>query len=540
MASSGDPTEDLAADELLADGSTANHSTGVRAAGDLAPEDELEDEDEADGIVGSLAHRRRQRSWCDIRAERQAKLDAYLAENAAALDSFLHRPMGRNGVPMMLFSKFSAVFPDIWGTPDEYMGPQGFFKNPFKPDSPVPFGFGITTLPNGLQVAQLTCAGCHTGRVIGPDGKVITLIGAPNNLFNQFRGSIEDSARDPRFFAVFGKNPLTVGFLEKLMQGRQLSDSTLGAYTYNPQRVHNPPDHHDRATPGYLDAIGVAMPLFTIPEVLDPAGAARIIVAVMPPAPAQVDIMSMWRQRARALAQWDGSIASPVYRNLAAAVGVVSDPTAVDYENAKLSADLSRDLPPPPYPFDVDMKKARKGEKLYARYCAGCHYDNNATIFATSRTGTDPNRALTIQNEGRLRLTAALRAACTDPATCNLPDDQIIRNLDVTGRGYVAEPLDGIWARAPYMHNGAVPTLYHVLMPKKRPATFIRGSLRYDQRKVGFVWNESAASDPYTHVFDTTRAGASNRGHDTAEFNGINWSRYPDKRDALLEYLKTL
>jgi hypothetical protein len=136
-------------------------------------------------------------------------------------------------------------------------------------------------------------------------------------------------------------------------------------------------------------------------------------------------------------------------------------------------------------------------------------------------------------------LVDGLRASCSDPAACNgadgqpLPDDQI---FTVTG-GYMAVPLDGIWARAPYLHNGSVPTLA-ALLTGDRPAQFYRGDVTYDQARVGFTWDRPG---PGSALFDATRAGLSNRGHDTPRFNGpINWRQSPAKLADLLEYLKTL
>jgi len=484
--------------------------------------------------------RARFNAWEGIRAERQAALDAYLDQNRPAFEAFLHRAVGSNGVPLALLRNFSKVFPDIWGTPEESFGPQGFFADPFQPYAPVPFGLAVTRTSTGLDVAQLTCAGCHTGRVIGPDGKVITLIGAPNTLANQFGTAIEKTVVDPRYLAAFGENALTVGFRDKVLQKIQLSDLTAGAFTYNRQRVPNAPDLRDQASPGFLDALSAGTPILTLPDLFDPAKAALIVVAVLPPAPAQSDIMSVWRQDARTIAQWDGGIVSRLHRNLSAEIGVVSDPAAADFENARLTTELTAGLPSAPYPFDVDLGLANSGKKLFEKYCEGCHHDNNATIFAAAKTGTDPNRAQATQAEARRRLIALLRTACPDPAVCNLPDDEIVLDLDAAGRGYVSHPLDGIWARAPYLHNGSVPTLHHLLVPESRPATFFRGSLRYDQAKVGFVWDDSAAADPYTHVYDSGLAGRANTGHDTAEFNGIDWSQNPRDLAALLEYLKTL
>jgi hypothetical protein len=141
------------------------------------------------------------------------------------------------------------------------------------------------------------------------------------------------------------------------------------------------------------------------------------------------------------------------------------------------------------------------------------------------------------------------------PAT--LTDDEIINDrVSPDRQGYAAGPLDGIWARAPYLHNGSVPTLRHLLAPRnpgsQRPTKFVRGSIRYDTSNVGFGWelaDQAAllAESPTGVVFDTGWDGASNRGHQAdVTVNGklqrLDWSG-PDHKDELedlLEYLKTL
>jgi hypothetical protein len=97
---------------------------------------------------------------------------------------------------------------------------------------------------------------------------------------------------------------------------------------------------------------------------------------------------------------------------------------------------------------------------------------------------------------------------------------------------YAPRPLYGIWAAAPYLHNGSVPTLYHLLLPpEQRPKTFALGKREYDPVRLGFAVD--TACDQQDCVVDTTRTGDGNGGHlfgtDLAE---------PD-RMALLEYLKT-
>ncbi len=101
--------------------------------------------------------------------------------------------------------------------------------------------------------------------------------------------------------------------------------------------------------------------------------------------------------------------------------------------------------------------------------------------------------------------------------------------------GYLTGLLDGIWLRAPYLHNGSVPTLRDLLKPAaQRPATFFRGSDLFDKANVGFV--STVASEGATRFmrFETSRDGNSNAGHEY----GTDLST--TDQDALLEYLKTL
>ena len=97
---------------------------------------------------------------------------------------------------------------------------------------------------------------------------------------------------------------------------------------------------------------------------------------------------------------------------------------------------------------------------------------------------------------------------------------------------YAARPLYGIWAGAPYLHNGSVPTLYELLLPPpQRPKTFPLAGREYDPVKLGFIVDTTC--DQKDCVVDTTRTGNGNGGH----LWGTDLSE-PD-RMALIEYLKT-
>jgi hypothetical protein len=99
--------------------------------------------------------------------------------------------------------------------------------------------------------------------------------------------------------------------------------------------------------------------------------------------------------------------------------------------------------------------------------------------------------------------------------------------------GYANAPLDGLWLRAPYLHNGSVPTLRALLFPEERPATFYRAYDVYDFVNVGFV-SSGAEAEREGVRFDTRERGNGNRGH----VYGTNLTR--EARESLLEYLKTL
>ena len=137
---------------------------------------------------------------------------------------------------------------------------------------------------------------------------------------------------------------------------------------------------------------------------------------------------------------------------------------------------------------------------------------------------------------------------------------------DIPGRiredrnGYKADMLHGIWARAPYLHNGSVPTLLHLMCPDTRPAIFLRGNLYYDERMVGFEWaiKPKDRYGPHDAInvkdYNTHESGRSNGGHtylsdlcpDTSTLDPVADREEIEKRvleteiGDLLEYLKTL
>ena len=181
--------------------------------------------------------------------------------------------------------------------------------------------------------------------------------------------------------------------------------------------------------------------------------------------------------------------------------------------------------PAPTYPFAIDQAKAGQGKQVFAAHCAGCHAsERTGTVVPLAEIGTDRERMDTWNAK------AAAEAN-------QVVDDMGIERKGLVEEpltGYVAQYLDGIWLRAPYLHNGSVPTLYDLLLPPaQRPERFHHGYEVYDPVKVGYLTSGSEAVHAGT-LHDTSARANSAQGHDFAS------QLSDDQRWSLVEYLKTL
>ena len=184
----------------------------------------------------------------------------------------------------------------------------------------------------------------------------------------------------------------------------------------------------------------------------------------------------------------------------------------------------------------LDRELAAKGRPIFERTCASCHgtYGEKASYpgidVPIDVVGTDRVRHEATTAEQR-SLYGASWFTNYDPAT-----------VHTEPKGYLAPPLDGVFASAPYFHNGSVPTLWHVLHPDARPKAWKRKTgAPYDAATVGLdveMRDAVPAGLVDGHArrswFDTTLPGKSATGH-----------RFPDglsedEKRAVLEYLKTL
>jgi len=294
--------------------------------------------------------------------------------------------------------------------------------------------------------------------------------------------------------------------------------------------------------PGRVDAFGVARN--------------RIYPQRAVPTNAPVSYPHLWGFGQVAWLHWDANTNSVMERNLGQALGVgaVYDPhsmrSTLNPIHIHRLEQLARRLPEPRWPAafpPIDSAKARQGAGFFGQRCAGCHTEKPAgdPCYPVAVVGTDSMRTVnfaTPLGNGRFTDSVApvlqalkrqayrtFKVPASQQAEMNgIPDSAVVWR---TTRMYGTRPLSGVWATAPYLHNGSVPNLYELLLPAaRRSRSFPVGHAEYDPAKVGYV----TTAQPGSTTFDTKVVGNANTGHEYG-------TDLPEEaRLALLEYLKTL
>jgi hypothetical protein len=540
------------------------------------------------------------KSWQDEVRTRRAQIEKVKVENSAGFEAMDAGSLGNatlEMIPYVVFRVLQETEPATFG--DDALNASGFF-----PRSDMPSGHNgiIWTDPTQaegrfqLRYMTRTCSSCHTGRVRLADGTMRLIFGGSNTEINlhgfigritstlkadlaesadapaykAFRKRILDvlASHEPGWFFADGKvapadaakevatvaaNIDAVLALMRTINDRRLQ--TIGLLqTHSYAKVPMPPSLTGGA-PGLIETSG-----------LGSVGLVRFVGAdkadtVLPPGPSKADIPAIWQIDPTGYANWDGTIRG-FARALTSSMAVVGDPAKIDLAaNAKIQGFLGK-LPAEPYPFSIDTAARRRGEATYEASCAGCHAmpagrKRNDLVFDV---GTNPLRAQAINTLSAALLTKVVMSICPQTqAECAFGAEGPIVDPSAH-RGYVAGPLRGVWAVAPYLHNGSVPTLRQLLVPSLRtkPA-FLRGSTSYNQTDGGWEWEPSKEAelrgrgDTAIALHDLREAGFSPVGHGSMDnpilVDGrgksvrVVWSdNAADKRivDDLIAYLLSL
>lgn len=200
--------------------------------------------------------------------------------------------------------------------------------------------------------------------------------------------------------------------------------------------------------------------------------------------------------------------------------------------------DYLSSLRAPKFDGEIDSVLAEQGRAVFESNCAECHgtygdqpsYPNRRVPI--DEVGTDPVRLRALTVEGREKYQRSWFAHAGE-------EDQ--QETVVDPDGYVAPPLDGVWASPPYFHNGSVPTLWGVLHSDQRPTLWRPVSQEMDSQKIGLTVQpvDSIPADQQDiairrSYFDTRKFGKSNAGHNFPD------SLSEAEKTSVLEYLKTL
>lgn len=388
---------------------------------------------------------------------------------------------------------------------------------------PRPVG---TSLRNhmGIERIFLNCAACHTGRVRSEPAAIpVIYTRMPANTIDlqAFQNFLIAAALDERFtpehfLAQIDDMDLELDFINRLAL-RFAGVYLVRERILTIRQRFRFADLEPAFGPGRFDTFSPAKALLNWP-VEELSERERIGV---------VDFPSIWLQEPRRGMQlhWDGNNMKVEERNRSAAFGTGAQPPILDRTSLAQIENWLLTVEPPRFanlfPANFDAAAAERGRTVYATHCAACHGadgrdftgDFVGLVTPIDRIGTD-----------RARFDNYTYDLAVNQNTLYAEfGEERFQNFRKT-EGYANMPLDGLWLRAPYLHNGSVPTLWDLLSPAaERPAAFLRGSDLYDPVNVGFESRPDripAGERSGLFCFMTHARGASLCGERTPENNG--------------------
>jgi hypothetical protein len=472
--------------------------------------------------------------------------------------------------------------------------------NTYNPDG-LPIGFSKTTVatrvgawPAGEYVG-VTCAACHEDE-LHYKGKRIRIEGGINHtldmqaylrgLDDALQSTLTDAARFDRLAGRLGAT--TPEARDRLRKRTEAEAARVHEYLTRTAVSPYP------WGPGRMDALTMIANRVTAVAPGIPENSSTGIAPAKPP--------FLWNAPQGEWTQWSAVSQDPIQRNFAETMGVympmdltsktpaegVFKSNAAIAELVRVENQLER-LAPPSWPEDVfgriDRDRAKVGKALFMDYCSSCHnawpyrwtepnqYGKRfvlvglvpQTYVGTDRTQSRALRPFAITGElskhlpsefkgrellptevflvllqGETRARALAEAKLTESQTANAHGYREQPPKRAPEGVWKAGPRDGVWATAPFLHNGAVPNLYEMLIPaSERTKKFWRGG-DFDPVKVGL--DTTATSG--TFLMDTTLLGNSNAGHsfqDGPRGNGVIGPLLKDdERWAIVEYLKSI
>jgi mono/diheme cytochrome c family protein len=429
------------------------------------------------------------------------------------------------GVPYWIWLVLPRIFPEYLPRPGGYatLGILG------KDGHEMPVGLSKVTI--GLPRVSTNCAVCHTARWREKPGDPPTIVAAApahQTGTQEYLRFLIACASDPRFNAATILGEIAKNYrlsrLDRILYRFAIIPSTRRELLRQKRNTEwmQTRTEWGRGRSDLFNPVKFSILQQPIDETVGNS-----------------DTMPLWnlkRQEGMAL-HWDGSnpnlkeaVLSSALADGATRKWTDRDARKWDSTDPRNMSSLRRvqnyisEVQPPKYPFAVDEASARRGQAIFESECAACHAvggSRTGTVIPVDEIGTDRHRL-----DMWTPSSVAAYNAYGDGHDWKF---SAFRKTD----GYVSVPLDGLWLRAPYLHNGSVPSLADLLeSPDRRPKQFWRGYDVYDQVNVGFVSSGPEAQRQGT-FYDTSKPGNGNAGH-----------RYgtdlpAESKRALIEYLKT-
>ncbi len=383
-------------------------------------------------------------------------------------------------------------------------------KLPNRPENnrDMPYSMNRTVSLGGVEIATSNCLSCHGGEI---EGKLVVGLG---NIHNDFTRP----ARMP---------PAAMGLM---LAAKERAEFQLWR-----ERFSSISDYVRMLTVGVNPADNITAALFAH---RDPKTLAWLDKPVMPMPNKYVlpvDVPPWWHMRKKHALYYTaagrGDHARLMMLASVVCVDTVEQARAIDAYFPDIRAYIAS-IKPPPYTRPIDHALAKTGREIFENMCSECHgtYGEN---------GSYPNRVVLASEIGTDPWLASEDSFYHGPFPKWLARSfygEISRLAPE--KGYIAPPLDGIWASAPYFHNGSVPTVSALLDSKSRPR-YWRRLEEYDYANMGWKYQATgpqseAPGNERGRIYDTDNKGYANTGHTYGD--GLD----AGERNALIEYLKTL
>ncbi len=400
----------------------------------------------------------------------------------------------------------------------------------------MPYSMNAFTAPNGAEVVNSNCLTCHGGEF---DGNLYVGLG---NAAADWTNTLPALDLPDSLLDLLGLSDAEKANLQRMLSAsRALTQTRMRTVGNNPAEIVAVVlmAHHDRDTLAWSDELRAPL------EPRDEHGNRMSL----DDARVTSDPPPWWRAHKKNALFYNGMARGDHRGTMALATSVCVD----DVEQARRVDGMFKDMQTyigtllaPHYTRGIDRDLAGQGRAVFLARCANCHGtyaadpDDDASdtypnlLFPLDVIGTDP----VVANAGVIHapeLVEWYNGSFYGRITRMTPADPF--------PGYMAPPLDGIWATAPYFHNGSVPTVELVLNSEARPRHWKRvdyDSTHFDEDAMGWPWVEvpygqaDAPDGERKHVYDTTYWSQSNAGHTFGDRLTSN------ERRAVIEYLKTL